>query len=154
MGDRLGLRVLLLALFVLFSVTAAGAEEGEPVKLDAPTFAVRMTDAEGTEQDSFVRGDPAYFEITFALALSASHRYATTITLIIGAGKKVEERVLFQGNLEEGMYQFFVPAGELPSDRLEGTAKIIVKTRFFPKKFVGESFYVYRRWEGVYRIDP
>jgi hypothetical protein len=154
MTDRSGLRALFFALLVLFSATAAGAEEADPVKLDTPVFSVRMTDADGTESDSFAQGNPAYFDITFALALSASSRYATTITLIMDAGGDIAERILFQGVLEEGLYQFFVPAGKLPSDRMEGTAKIIVKTRFFPKKFVGESFYVYRRWEGIYRVAP
>ena len=154
MTDRLGLRSLLLALLVLFTVTAAGAEEAEPVKLDTPVFSVRMTDAEGMERDSFGRGNPAYFDINFALALSASSRYATTITLIMGAGGDITERVLFQGVLEEGFYQFFVPAGNLPSDRKEGTAKIVIKNRFFPKKFTGESIYVYRRWEGTYKTVP
>ena len=153
MGDRLGLRALLLTILTLFCVTAAGAEEAEPVKLDTPAFSVRMTDADGKERDFFVPGNPAYFDIAFALALSASSRYATTITLIMGAGGDVVERVLFQGILEEGLYQFFVPAGDLPSDRQEGTAKIIIKNRFFPKKFTGESIYVYRRWEGTYRVD-
>ena len=154
MGDRLGRRALLLPLLALFCVTAAKAEEAVPVKLDTPVFAVRMTDADGTEKDFFGRGNPAYFDINFALALSASGRYPTTITLIMSAGSDVVERVLFQGNLEEGLYQFFVPAGGLSSDRLECTAKIIMKTRFFPKKFTGESIYVYRRWEGAYRILP
>ena len=156
MTDRPGLRVILFALTILalFRITAARAEEAMPVKLDAPAFSVRMTDAEGVERDFFGQGNPAYFDISFVLALSAANRYATTITLLLGAGGDVVERVLFQGTLEEGLYQYFVPAGDLPSDRLEGTAKIIMKTRFFPKKFTGESIYVYRRWEGAYRIIP
>ena len=154
MTERVGPPLLLLALLTLFSAATAGAEEPVPVKLDTPTFFVRMTDADGMERDFFGRGTPAYFDITFALALSASSRYATSITLIMGTGKDVVERVLFQGNLEEGLYQLFAPAGNLPSDRLEDTAKIIIKTRFFPKKFAGESFYVYRRWEGTYKIAP
>jgi hypothetical protein len=154
MTDRPGRRALLFALTILtlFPVAAAGAEEAMPVKLDTPAFSVRMTDAEGLERDFFGPGNPAYFDISFALSLSAANRYATTITLILGAGGDVLERVLFQGTLEEGLYQYFVPAGELPSDHLEGTAKVIMKTRFFPKKFTGESIYVYRRWEGAYRI--
>lgn len=154
MSDRVRLPLLLLVLLPLFSATTAGAEESVPVKLDTPSFSVRMTDADGMERDFFGPGTPAYFDITFALALSASKRYATSITLIMGAGEDVVESVLFKGNLEEGLYQFFAPAGNLPSDRLEGTAKIIIKTRFFPKKFAGKSFYVYRRWEGTYRITP
>ena len=156
MTERPGLRVLLFALaaLALFRVAAAGAEEETPVKLDTPAFSVRMTDAEGVEQEFFGQGNPAYFDISFALALSSSNRYATTITLILDAGGNVMERVLFQGNLEEGLYHYFVPAGDLPSDRMEGTAKVIIKTRFFPKKFTGESIYVYRRWEGTYRIIP
>jgi hypothetical protein len=152
--DKVGLPSLLIAVLAFFSVAAVGAEEPVPVRLETPTFSVRMTDAGGMEKDSFGHGNPAYFEITFALALSASGRYPTTITLIMSAGGNVVERVLFQGTLEEGFYRLFVPAGELPSDRGEGTAKVIMKTRFFPKKFTGESTYVYRRWEGTYKIGP
>jgi hypothetical protein len=153
-AERLGLPVLLLVLPALFSVTAARAEEALPVRLETSTFSVRMTDADGTEKDFFGRGNPAYFDITFALALSASSRYATTITLLLDSGGGVVERVLFQGTLEEGFYQLFVPAGKLPSNRKEGTAKIVIKNRFFPRKFTGESIYVYRRWEGTYKTVP
>jgi hypothetical protein len=153
-AERLGLPVLLLVLPALFSVTAVRAEEALPVRLETPTFSVRMTDAGGTEKDFFGRGNPAYFDITFALALSASSRYATTITLLLDSGGGIVERVLFQGTLEEGFYQLFVPAGKLPSNRKEGTAKIVIKNRFFPKKFTGKSIYIYRRWEGTYKTVP
>ena len=77
MTDRPGRRVLLFALTILtlFRVTAAGAEEAMPVKLDTPAFSVRMTDGEGLERDFFGQGNPAYFDISFALSLSAANRF-------------------------------------------------------------------------------
>jgi len=135
----------LLALLVAASPLAAA----EPERLDIPTFTVELTDREGTPRKSFSRGSPPHFAVSFALALSASPRYATRITLVHVRAEGGEESVLFEGNLEDGFYRFIAPAPVLDG---EVTARIILKTRVFPKKFTGESYYVYRIWEGTYYI--
>jgi len=138
----------LLALFVL-ATAATPLAAAEPERLDIDTFTVELTDREGNPRESFSRGSPPHFTISFALALSASPRYATRITLVHVTAAGGEEAVLFQGNLEDGFYRFTAPAPVIDG---EVTARIILKTRVFPKKFTGESYYVYRIWEGTYYV--
>jgi hypothetical protein len=135
------------ALLALFIAAASPLAAAEPERLDIPTFAVELTDREGAPRESFSRSSPPHFTVSFALALSASPRYATRITLVHVTAEGGEESVLFEGNLEDGFYRFTVPA---PLVEGEATARIILKTRVFPKKFTGESYYVYRIWEGTY----
>lgn len=138
----------LIALLVL-TVTSSPLAAAEPERLDIPTFKVELTDAQGTPLKSFSRGSPPHFTVSFALALSASPRYATRITLVHVTAAGGEESVLFEGGLEDGFYRFIAPAPVVDG---EVTARIILKTRVFPKKYTGESFYVYRIWEGTYTI--
>ena len=137
------------ALLAFFLATASPLAAAEPERLDIPTFTVELTDREGTPRESFSRGSPPHFTVSFALALSASPRYATRITLVHVTAEGGEESVLFEGSLEDGVYRFIAPAPLLEG---EVTARIILKTRVFPKKFTGESYYVYRIWEGTYHI--
>ena len=148
-----GMNVLLVSLF-LIAATAGGAAAENPVpeKLDIPSFAVATTDGEGSEKRSFSRSNPPFLHVNFALALSASNRYATTITLILEGGGTLLESVLFQGTLEEGVYDYLVPVGALPTEHGEIRAKVVVKNRVFPRKFTGESYYVYRQWEDTFQM--
>ena len=96
---------------------------------------------------------PVFYDIRFTLALSASARYATTITLILDADGIITEEELYKGVLKEGHYRFTAPAKQAIDEGGEGRYKIVFRTRFFPKKFTGESYYVYRVWEGSYFVE-
>jgi len=139
---------VVLALLML-AATASPLAAAEPERLDIPTFTVELTDGKGTPRESFSRSSPPHFTVSFALALSASPRYATRITLVHVTAAGGEESVLYEGGLEDGFYRFTAPAPVIDG---EVTARIILKTRVFPKKFTGESYYVYRVWEGTYYI--
>jgi hypothetical protein len=143
------LKRFLAALVFAGLASAAPLPAATPEKLDTPTFSVVLTDSAGTPRESFRRSSPPYFDISFVLALSASRRYATKVTLIHITGDSGTESVLFEGSLEEGFYRFLVPAPLVSGDV---SARVVVKTRVFPKKFTGESFYVYRIWEGSYFV--
>jgi hypothetical protein len=143
------LKGLFAALVFAGSASAAPLSAATPEKLDIPTFSVVLTDSAGTPRETFRRSSPPYFDISFALALSASKRYATKITLVHITGGSGTESVLYEGSLEEGFYRFLVPAPLVLGDV---SARIILKTRVFPKKFTGDSYYVYRIWEGTYSV--
>ena len=113
-------------------------------------FEVQLADGNGTARRTFSGGEDVYVDLRFTLALSASDRYATTITLIQDARGTIVEKILWEGTLGEGHYRFFAPTGKPPGSNDEVMTKIILKTRVFPKKFTGESYYVYQIWEGSY----
>jgi hypothetical protein len=133
----------------LAAAVALPAGAAEPVLHDLPMFSVELTDEQGDPRESFSRSSPPHFTISFALALSASNRYATKIILVHTTGQGGKESVLYEGNLAEGFYRLTVPA---PVAEGDSSARIVFKTRVFPKKFTGESYYVYRVWEGGYRV--
>ncbi len=142
--------VALAAVGVSHPVRAVGTDrDTAPQKQEMPVFTVSLTDGSGTLRDSFDRRMAPHVDMSFVLALSASSRYATSITVIQDANGKITEDVLFEGSLEEGIYRFRRP---LPPPAGEGEIriKVIMKTRLFLKKFTGESIYVYRNWEGSY----
>ena len=143
------LKSLFAAIVFAGMASAAPLAAATPEKLDIPIFSVVLTDSAGTPRETFRRSSPPYFDISFALALSASKRYATKITLIHITGGSGTESVLYEGRLEEGFYHFLVPAPVVLGDV---SARIVLKTRVFPKKFTGESYYVYRIWEGTYYV--
>lgn len=140
----------------LFLMTAAlllsplSAEAQEPEKLDIPVFEVQLADGKGTARRTFGGGEDVYVDLRFTLALSASDRYATTITFVQDADGTIAEKILWEGALGEGHYRFFASTGKTPGSNGEVMTKVILKTRVFPKKFTGESYYVYRIWEGSY----
>ena len=87
--------------FSILTVCAAAEEEG-PRLLDTPAFAVDITDQSGGSVESFDRGTPPYVNMTFALALSASDNYATTITLIQDGGGKFRKKRSMRALLKRG----------------------------------------------------
>jgi hypothetical protein len=150
MRVRYGAVALLFLCLCGSAVPAAAQSPAQVPQLqDDPVFEVRLTDRTGTPRDTFSLLNPPFLDIRFVLALSASDRYHTTITAIDQAGV---ETVLFKGQLEKGFYRFSPPL-PLPGETGQAVIRLILKPRFFAKKFTGQSFYVYRHWEGAYRMD-
>ena len=135
-------------LFLLVAVPVVDA--AEPERLSRPVFSVTVTDGRGAERSAYSDQSPPYLDIQFTLALSASNAYATTFTMIQTADGDVKEEVLYKGSLDEGHYRFLAPVGSPPTAKGNVGIKLIMKTRVFAKKFSGESYYVYQRWEGSY----
>ncbi len=142
-----------LVLAALLLGSAAPAPAQEPEKEDLPTFAVTTSNAAGEEMTVFPARSTVYYDIRFTLALSASERYATRVTLIRDADGVIAEEELYQGVLREGHYRFRVPAQQPLDARGEVRYKVVFRTRFFPKKFTGESFLIYRSVEGTYGFE-
>ena len=146
-GRRAGRLLVVIAATLLFPLPA---EAQEPEKLDIPVFEVQLADEKGTARKTFSGGENVHVDVRFTLALSASSRYATTITFIQDADGTIVEKILWEGTLGEGHYRFFASTGKPPGSSSEVMTRVILKTRVFPKKFTGESYYVYRIWEGSY----
>jgi len=151
MGRCVAINLFLLAVLLLGPVRPAFPQE--PFREDLPTFRITTANARGEVMTVFPPGGHVFYDIRFTLALSASDRYATTITLILDAEGTITEEILYKGALKEGHYRFTVPSKQSIGAGGERRYKIVFKTRFFPKKFTGKSFYVYRTVEGSYRIE-
>jgi hypothetical protein len=141
---------LTLTMPFLVFLSAAEAPGAEPELLSFPSFAVTPATAAGEEADSFGSRDIPHFNMQFALALSATRTYSVRITLIQDASGKIAEKQVYEGTLDEGIYSFLIP-GEPPPGYGDINAKIVMRVRMFRKKFTGDDFYIYRRWEGTYR---
>ena len=149
--ERLLKGTVLSALAFLFPLMAVpAAEAAEPERLTRPVFSVIVTDERGEERSAYSDQSPPYLDIQFTLALSASDKYSTTFTMIQTVNGDVKEEVLFKGSLDAGHYRFLAPVGSPLTTRGTVGVKVIMKTRIFAKKFSGESYYVYQRWEGSY----
>ncbi len=143
---------LFLSLLLLLD-PARPAFSQEPLREDLPVFNITTVNGQGEEMKVFPPRSAVFYEIRFALALSASERYATTITLILDNDGTISEELLFQGVLKEGNYRLTVPSKQAVIAGGEARYRIIFRTRFFPKKFTGESHLIYRAVEGSYSID-
>ena len=136
--------------FIVLLAAVPPAMAAEPERLTRPVFSVIVADERGDERSAYSDQSPPYLDIQFTLSLSASDQYSTTFTVIQTADGDVKEETLFKGSLSEGHYRFLAPIGNPPTAKGPVGVKLIMKTRVFAKKFSGESYYVYQRWEGSY----
>ena len=121
----------LLAALLLIAAPAA-LQAAEPEQLSSRSFDVVV----GSE------GGRPVLEVTFSLALSEVSTYPVSITAI---GVSTEE-VLWEGTLGEGTYRLRAPLTTIAA----GPLKVILKTKVTNRSAgKGESYLIYRKWEGA-----